>query len=249
MFDMAAKEIMMKELSQIAQEVKQSKQALHSQFCSEIKAVDGKFLGKGIDDTRSPFNNAFDISNKGNMDGIGCERALDGEGVKKFFSEESSYLRSMEERRDFALGSDGQWYADGDKIKFKPDDQAATSKLEEKGLDGIQYDKYAEPDFSKVALESVEIEGFSSDRLLNYEKAFEKYAEKWSESGFEGKNDWTARDVNNWRKANNYSPHERSDMKTIELVPKEIHEACKHYGGVAEAKAKEGLVGGAKYDN
>ena len=62
-----------------------------------------------------------------------------------------------------------------------------------------------EPDFSKVSVATVEIDGMTSERLGpggNYEQAFEKIAETWNNENKFGRNDWTARAVDIWRKDN-----------------------------------------------
>ena len=231
MFDLMAKEVIMKEISQVASEIRRSKQALHSQF------------------------QTFDISNTGKIDSTEkmLEKALDKGEVKEFFSEESSYLRSMNERSGQALGSEGQWYVDGDKLKFVPEDENALNELREKGLDGIKYDKYAEPDFGPVAKETVQIDNMSFNRYgpgKNFEQADTACAKIWNEKAVDGRTDWTARDVENWRENPNhkYTWHERSDMKTMDLVPSDVHDSCKHYGGCSECKARDGELGGKKFD-
>ena len=62
----------------------------------------------------------------------------------------------------------------------------------------------------------------------------------------EGRTDWTPRDVKQWRQDNKYSWHERIDRKTMDLVPRAIHDECKHFGGCSECKQyeKENGIGG-----
>ena len=81
-------------------------------------------------------------------------------------------------------------------------------------------------------------------RPYNFKQADEVCANQWNESGRDGRNDWTARDVESWRKENKYSWHERLDMKTMDLVQRDVHEECKHYGGVAECRRHDALNGG-----
>ncbi len=254
MFDIVAKEVMMKEISQIAQEVKKSKQLLHSQFRSDFKAIDGKFVGKNpieTSPTKSALEDFLKTDKIGSQENKALNKSLDKEEAKGFFSEKSSYLRSMTERLEQALGSEGKWVADGDKLKFVPDDEKALGELKKRGLDGIKYDKYAEPDFSPVAKETVEIDNMTSIRRgagRNFEQADSACAKAWNEKAMDGRTDWTARDVERWREKHKYSWHERSDMKTMDLVPSDVHDACKHYGGCSECKARDGELGGSKYD-
>ncbi len=65
-------------------------------------------------------------------------------------------------------------------------------------------------------------------------------AKKWNkeQSKADGTK-WTAQDIKKWAKSMNLTPHECSDMKTRQFVPGEIHSYFKHYGGVAECKARE----------
>lgn len=46
----------------------------------------------------------------------------------------------------------------------------------------------------------------------------------------------TGEDIEKYRKQNKLIWHECADGKTMQLVPKEIHEACRHSGGVSEMK-------------
>ena len=48
--------------------------------------------------------------------------------------------------------------------------------------------------------------------------------------------DATVEDIVNYRKDNRLTWHECSDGKTMQLVPTEIHDACRHSGGVSEMK-------------
>ena len=84
----------------------------------------------------------------------------------------------------------------------------------------------------------------TSSRPDNFRKADEECAKQWNEQSKDGRTDWTARDIKEWRQDNKYSWHERLDMKTMDLVQRDVHEECKHYGGVAECKRHEALNGG-----
>lgn len=109
------------------------------------------------------------------------------------------------------------------------------------------------PDFSKYSKCDVEID-MTSQRysgideagnkvIGNFEKADEKIANKFNEIKENGKNNWTADDVRQYRFDNQYTIHECADMKTCQLVPRSIHEVFRHSGGVAECKKAE-LLGG-----
>lgn len=104
--------------------------------------------------------------------------------------------------------------------------------LEKHKIDGIEY-KDGKPDFSPIAKNTVEIDDFTENRAKNFEQADEKLAkqspEKWK----------SAEDVENWRKENNYTWHECSDCKTMQLVPSEVHNNMPHSGGISEYKSKK----------
>ena len=78
----------------------------------------------------------------------------------------------------------------------------------------------------------------------NFDKADIAIAKKFNEQQKNGKTDWTADDVKKYRKDNNLTIHECEDGTTCQLVPKSIHEACRHSGGVAELKIIEGILEG-----
>lgn len=137
--------------------------------------------------------------------------------------------------------SKGMWEGERGESKYIPYDTEASLALRERGLDGISY-KDGRPDFSPVSCEDVSI-NMTSDRPSNFQKADIQCAEQWNAQGFEGKSDWTARDVKEWRKANEYSWHECDDMRTCQLVPTSIHRACKHIGGRSECLKYEELMG------
>lgn len=128
------------------------------------------------------------------------------------------------------------WIPNRDEIPKRPPGNEKTwgEILDKYGIDGIEF-KDGEPDFSTVSEGTVEINDFTEDRNANFTQADEKLAEKWTNEGKDGK-EWTAQDVKNYRKENNLSWHERSDMKTMDLVPQEIHGNIPHSGGISAAK-------------
>lgn len=58
--------------------------------------------------------------------------------------------------------------------------------------------------------------------------------------------DWSAEKVEEYRKANKLTWHERCDCQTMDLVPTKLHDYFKHSGGVAECKIRDGI--GGKFD-
>ncbi len=135
--------------------------------------------------------------------------------------------------------------------------EKAIEKLAEYGLDGIEYIN-AEPDFSECAEATVKVGHMTQNRqdcvdengqytYGNFSQADMKCAEQWNAEGKDGRSDWAARDVSDYRKENHLSWHERCDTETMDLVPQEIHSYFTHSGGVAECKArdaKEQTIGG-----
>ncbi len=157
---------------------------------------------------------------------------------------------TADERKEFASrGSDGEWTGEPGNSKLIPNSEIVKEKLNEYGQDGIEY-KDGNPDFSKCSDITVEIDRMSSDRPSNFRKADVVCADKWNQEAKDNRTDWTAGEVREWRQANRFSWHERIDMKTMDLVQRDIHEGCKHYGGVAECKRYEAIANlGGKFDD
>lgn len=174
--------------------------------------------------------------------------------AKSFWDGETEYYNSYQTRLDCTPKSDsenGHWSGERGESKFIPDrntdaGRAAAEKLEEFGLDGIEYNN-AEPDFSPISEATVKIENMTEYRDSNFAQADIKCAEKWNNDAKDGRTDWTARKVEDWRKEHNYSWHERCDTETMDLVPREVHTGvCTHLGGVSECKVRDsiGNIGG-----
>ena len=141
-------------------------------------------------------------------------------------------------RIKFAGHSDGKWKGEIGNSTFVPSSPDANKALKDYKQEGVDY-KDGNPDFSKCSIETIQIDGMSSRRERNFATADKEISERWSAEGKFGKTDWTRIDVRNWRHENRYSWHERIDKKTMDLVQRDIHEACKHFGGVAECKLME----------
>lgn len=147
---------------------------------------------------------------------------------------------------------DGTWAGVRGESKYIPSgetDRGNTVKgaLALKSLDGVKYEN-AEPDFSKCAEAIVEIKNMTDIRAQNFAQADESCAKLWNSQCKDGKSDWSARDVKNWRKENQCSWHECCDTKTMQLVPQNIHDFFRHSGGVAECKARDGIRTGGEFD-
>lgn len=149
----------------------------------------------------------------------------------------------------FLPRENGQWDNEEGDSRWKPNPQDVPSKsnpenktweeiLSPYGVDGVDFHG-EEPDFSPFSKGTVEIEGFSTERKDNYAKADEALAKQWNEEAKDGRTDWTSADVQQYRHDNKLTWHERSDMKTMDLVPSEIHSNIPHAGGISEAKKQQ----------
>lgn len=127
-----------------------------------------------------------------------------------------------------------KWFPNRDEIPknplTNPDGLTWGQILDKYGIDGIEF-KNGEPDFSPVAKGTVEIDHFTDNRYGkggDFDQACERLAEQRG---------CTKEEVKAWMKENKYTWHERSDCKTMDKVPTEIHGNIRHSGGISEAKA------------
>lgn len=176
--------------------------------------------------------------------------------------EKPEFFTTKEERVERTPPEDtdkGHWEGSRGDGKFVPNEnseegKAIKERLSEFGQDGIEF-KDGVVDFSKVADTTVEIDNMTENRhnyfnsngekkLGNFSQADKKCAEYWNSIERDGRSDWQARDVKTWRHENAYSWHERSDMKTCDLVPRDIHNFYTHSGGCAECKRRDANIGG-----
>ena len=144
----------------------------------------------------------------------------------------------------------GVWTGERGDSDFIPNDKEIIEILDKYGLDGITY-KDGIPDFSECSESTVEIDNMTDKRYGsdgNFAQCDEKCADQWNKEARDGKTDWTARDVRNWREENNYTWHERNDMKTCDLVPTKINDYFGHLGGVSEYKKLHSQDNGGEFD-
>lgn len=146
------------------------------------------------------------------------------------------------------------WSGQRGESLYKIQDEEGRKLLDEKKLDGIKY-KDGIPNFDSISEGTCKIKSMTKYRedyddeenKVHIEGNFTKY-DKIMKKTLEAKG-FQLREVKctdgrirtNWfdSKGVEYTRHEKSDMKTMQLVPRKIHEECKHYGGVAEIKALE----------
>lgn len=174
-----------------------------------------------------------------------------------FFSQEipegdspEDYYSTYDERLKQTPKEDsdrGEWEGERGESKFIPNDSEIKDILEKYGLDGITYENGI-PDFSEVSESTVEIDNMTENRAENFKQCDEKCAEQWNKEARDGRTDWTARDVAQWRKENGYSWHERNDMKTCDFVPTKINDYFGHLGGVSECKKRDADSNGGDFD-
>jgi hypothetical protein len=139
---------------------------------------------------------------------------------------------------------DSTWHPDAEKIpqNLNPEQQSWGEIQENHELNGIPF-KDGYPEFSKTAESIVKIDDFSLDRDINFAQADRAGADQWSKAEKGGRADWKPSEVNAYRKGNNLTWHECEDMKTMELVPSEVHGNVPHQGGIAEFKKQNAING------
>lgn len=137
----------------------------------------------------------------------------------------------------------GEWSGEPGNSTWKPDREVSPSDrnysntegkkwgeiLDEYKIDGIPFND-GEPDFSEVSKGTVEIDEFSDARYGaggNFDQADEKLAQQRG---------CTKEEVRQWRANNNYTWHERSDCRTIDKVPREVHGNVSHSGGISKMR-------------
>ena len=152
--------------------------------------------------------------------------------------EGQTFYSTYGERLDQCQKSKGAWIGEVGESKLIPANHDAKAELAKHGKDGIEYQNGI-PDFKAFAKDSVEIDRMTDNRPSNYKQAYNSFAEKWRAEGFEGRNDWTPRLVEQYKKEHRLDMHECSDMKTMQLVPHDIHDNAKHIGGRYECQIRD----------
>ncbi len=141
----------------------------------------------------------------------------------------------------------GEWSECRGESEFTPNDREVQDILDKYKKESIEYGD-AIPDFSEVSESTVEIDHMSENRAENFRQCDEKCAVQWNAEHYEGKSDWTPRDVSQWRKENGYSWHERNDMKTCDLIPTKVNDYFGHLGGVSECRKRDAESTGGDFD-
>ena len=173
--------------------------------------------------------------------------------IKTYWSRDyldvKSYLTYAERIAHTPLDKEnsGHWEGERGESKYILEDPKLKKILEKYGVDGIEY-KNGRPDFHPITEATVYNPDENAFIPQNFSYADQKCAKQWNECARDGKTDWTERDVKSFRSEQKYTWHECSDMKTYQLVKREVHEEFKHTGGVAEYKHKNNIVGGFDHE-
>lgn len=151
----------------------------------------------------------------------------------------------------------GKWDGVPGDSKFHPDPKAVPSNpkvnpggktceqiLRENGLDGVPYVK-GHPDFGKATKATVKIDRMVLDRQANFAKADSLLAQQvrngkataeiekcLQKMGVDIKN-VSKGDISRMRKQFGLTWHEHQNMKTMQLLPKELHGSLPHSGGIS----------------
>ena len=173
-------------------------------------------------------------------------------------------FNSYNERLDQTCVSDdpviGRYEGERGESKFIPSSRNAEGIvvigiLKQYGLDGINYIN-AEPDFEVCSEAVVKIKAMTENRYDylnvdgmpsqgNFTQADIECANLWNEQKRDGKSDWNAIDVREYRKSHGLTWHEKCDAETMVLVRGEINKYFKHSGGCSECRKRDlDLTGG-----
>ena len=173
----------------------------------------------------------------------GTEKAvkeLSDEGIEHiaYHTDEIERINQTPKNGFDGVRGDSRCYPDIDTDAGKK----AVDKMAEYGQDSVKYEKGV-VDFSPFSESTVKID-MTDNRTINFKNADEACSKKWNDVLRDGRNDWTASDIKEWRRENNFTWHERSDMKRCDLVSLDIHnsEVFSHTGGIAEFNAKNRLL-------
>ena len=211
---------------------------LKTKAFSDIAKEGMEEIGKGIGDKVPDFSKKIgkEIGNK--VPNFTCE-FRNQDGISKKTPNSNGYWTGEKGNSIWIPDDDyipQEKYPNSEGAKSNPDNLTLKEIFKKYGIDGIEF-KDGEPDFSPVSESTVEVDDFSEKRDENFAQADEKLAEQWNSEGKEG-GPWTREKVEEYRKENNMTWHERSDCKTMDLVPTEIHANVPHSGGISATTNK-----------
>ena len=174
-----------------------------------------------------------ELGKTGSVDGMDARNEVRDSNALDVLSE--AQLSRLERTKDLIIPREDRFEGvRGESLALpdvsRPSGEAAKQWLEAHGMRGIEYrDGY--PDFSDIALESVEIPNMTTNKEDNFRQAYKATAEKWNAERREGRDDWRPSEVKAWKKANGLDIHESQDLKTCEFVPHDVHMQFSHVGG------------------
>lgn len=176
--------------------------------------------------------------------------AIDG-GVESYYQKFCTPYTQYQNRlkQTPVEGKKGHWSGDRGESDFILDEPIKLS--DGTVITKITYQN-AVPDFSPYALAEVKIPNMTDRRYGsggNFEQADTALAELWTKMKYQNRI-WTAPEVEAFRASYPYKLtwHEMSNMESMQLVPFDVNNTFKHYGGVAEYNAMIGQTGGADFD-
>ncbi len=166
---------------------------------------------------------------------------------KDYLTQDTKTIKNDEKYKNIPQ-TGGTWSGKPGNSTFKPDRDTVPKQpygnmknwgeiLDEYNIDGIEF-KDGEPDFKAISKGSVEINDFTTQRDDNFYQADQNLANQWNQESTTGKSNWSISDVKQYRKEKKLTWHERNDMKSMDLVPQEVHGNIPHSGGISKAKKK-----------
>ena len=143
-----------------------------------------------------------------------------------------SVFLSFEEKQKRTPKNNGYWTGERGNSRF----YSYKDSVKKMGAEYVEYIN-GEPDFRRFSKCTVEIMSMTNDRYpyseyfkSNFEQAYPEIAKKLGIKESQ---------VKKWLRENHYTIHEASDLKTIYVIPTEIHKTYIHAGGVAEVNEYE----------
>lgn len=137
---------------------------------------------------------------------------------------------SFEEKKKRTPKNHGHWTGERGNSRFYSDKKS----VQELGAEYVDY-RNEEPDFSRFSVCTVEIPSMTNNRYpysryyqSNFEQSYEKIAQMMG---------LPRPQVRKWLRKKRYTIHESSNLKTVYVIPIEIHKTYIHAGGVAECNA------------
>lgn len=204
----------------------------------------------GVDAAQQAIQNGADGYMWGSIVGTVYGGAEGYEYYHKYNTPYTNYQKRIDHLKQMKTKGLGDWTGEIGESEFVLKDPIVLN-------DGTTITKVAYqngiPDFSPYAIAEVKVPRMTNDRTGkggNYEQADAALAEYWNKIKYNNKSNWKGSDVKQFREEYpiKLTWHEMSNMESMQLVPFEVNDTFKHYGGVAEYNAMVGQQGGADFD-